>query len=106
MVVTKSSLSPRRRRLIERMQRVNYGRILNLEIQGGEPSFTTKTRIERQIKFGGDCHRLVTAAEDFALKDKVVELLDCFDRMGNGTIIQLEIKGGLPFGMTVEEQAP
>jgi hypothetical protein len=105
MEVSKSDLSPERRQLVETMQQINYGRILNLVVRAGEPTFTPSTRIERQFKFGGDCQpRTEVPLPDFALKSKVTELLDCIGKMQDGTITQLEVKGGLPFGMTVEEQ--
>jgi hypothetical protein len=37
MEVSKSDLSPERRRLVETMQQINYGRILNLGVRAGEP---------------------------------------------------------------------
>ncbi len=106
MTVRKTELSPERRQLIERMQTVNFGRIHRLQVRGGEPAFTPMTRVERQIKFGGENRpRPEAGLGDFVLKRNVVELFETFERLGDGTIKQLEIKGGLPFGMTVEEQA-
>ena len=103
---TKSALPPHQRFLLEQMQGLNFGRIRNIQVMGGEPRFTPMTRIERQIRFGGDNQpRPEAALEEFALKDKVVELFDAIERLGDGLILKLEIKGGLPFDMTVEEQA-
>jgi hypothetical protein len=102
----KSSLTPQRRCLLKTMQNVNFGRILNIEVRDGEPRFTSLTRIERLVRFGGDNQpRPEVTLEDFALKDRVIELFDMLERMGDGLILKLEIKGGLPFDMTVEEQA-
>lgn len=106
MPVKKTNLSAGRRRLVDMMQEVNFGRIHQLQVRDGEPAFTPMTRVERQIKFGGDNQlRPEAALDDFELKRNVVELFESFERLGNGIIKQLEIKGGLPFGMTVEEQA-
>lgn len=105
MNVMKKDLTPQRRQLLERMQDINYGRITNIEVSMGEPSFTSDTMVERQIKFGGDDPWRQPTAANFTLKAKAVELFDCMDRMQNGTIKHLEVKGGLPFGMIVEEQA-
>lgn len=102
----KHNLSAPRIRLVEKMQEVNYGKIHHLQVRDGEPVFTPMTRVERQIKFGGDNRpRPECALDDFILKGQVVELFDAFARLGDGTIKQLEIKGGLPFGMTVDEPA-
>ena len=44
------------------------------------------TKIERQIRFGGDNQpRPEAALEDFALKDKVVELFDA-------TVVRVELR--------------
>ncbi len=106
MAAVKNDLSPARRLLLDRMQRVNYGRILNIQVLGGEPVFTPQTRIERLVRFGGENHsRPESGLDDFELKDKVVELFDLLERMGDGLVLKLEIKGGLPFDMIVEERA-
>ena len=106
MPVKKTDLAAGRRRLVDMMQEVNFGRIQQLQVRDGEPAFTPMTRVERQIKFGGENQpRPEAALDDFELKRNVVELFESFERLGNGIIKQLEIKGGLPFGMTVEEQA-
>jgi hypothetical protein len=43
-VVTKAALSPARRRLVELMQEINYGRIERLEVRDGEPVFDPCSR--------------------------------------------------------------
>lgn len=101
----KRELSGEHRNLLEQMQALNYGRILNIQVRGGAPHFTSMTRVERMIRFGGDNRpRPESGLNNFALKDKVVELFDAIERMGDGLILKLEVKGGLPFDMTVEER--
>ncbi len=102
---TKGQLTAQRRSLLEQMQALNFGRILNIQVREGAPLFTPMTRIERQVRFGGDNHpRPESGLDDFELKDKVVDLFEVIERMGDGLILKLEIKGGLPFDMTVEER--
>lgn len=82
MTVRKTELSPERRQLIERMQTVNFGRIHQLQVRGGEPAFTPMTRVERQIKFGGENRpRPEAGLGDFVLKRNVVELFETFERL-------------------------
>jgi hypothetical protein len=101
----KLELNYDRRNLLEKMQDLNFGQILNIQICDGEPRFTSMTQIERSIRFGRDNHfRPEMSLNDFILKDSVVELFETLDQMDNGLILKLEIKGGLPFGMVVEEQ--
>jgi hypothetical protein len=102
--VTKSSLSPRRRRLLEMLQQVNFGRLESLVIVSGEPVFDPPPRIVREIKFGAENgSRQELGATDFSLKSHVVELLAFFDELQNGVIDVLEVKHGLPFRMIVTE---
>ena len=51
--VNKAHLTPPKRRLIELMQDINFGRITNIPVRDGEPELTPDTVIEREIKLGG-----------------------------------------------------
>jgi len=103
---TKSSLSPPKARLIEWMQRINFGRIEGLVGREGEPVLDPPPRVVREVKFGGEKGpRPEAAKKDFALKMQVRELLARIEAMGDGVIHSLEVKHGLPFKMTVEEDA-
>jgi len=53
-VVTKAALSPARRRLVELMQEINYGRIERLEVRDGEPVFDPPPIVLRLFLFGKD----------------------------------------------------
>ena len=89
--VSKSDLSLSRRRLVELMQDINFGRIEGLHICGGEPVLDASPRVVREIKIGGDNGpRAERAANDFLLKDQVVELLEHLSRLRNTTIEVLE----------------
>ena len=103
-VATKASLSPGRRRLLELMQGINFGRIEELTVRDGEPSFDPPPRVVREIKFGGENGpRQEVSVEDFALKSQATQLFAQLDCLGNGTVLSLDIKHGLPFRMCVKE---
>jgi hypothetical protein len=100
----KASLTESRRRLVELMQQLNFGRILGLVVRGREPVLDPLPRVVREIKFSGENGpRAERDAPDFLLKTQVVELLQHFDQLGDGTIEVLEIKWGLPFRMLIAE---
>jgi hypothetical protein len=100
----KSSLNPPRARLVEWMQRINFGRIEGLAVRGGEPVIIPPPRIVREVKFGADNGpHPKTSTGDFLLKSQVREFFARLKAMGDGTIVSLEIKHGLPFRMIVEE---
>lgn len=100
----KASLSPARCRLLEVFQQINFGRLETLAVRNGEPVFDSHPVIVREHKFGGENGpRSELAADDFLLKQQVVELFAFFDEMQDGAIDVLEIKHGLPFRMSIRE---
>ena len=101
---TKATLSPQRKRLVELMQGLNFGRIERLVVRDGEPVFDPPPQVLREFRPGGDntC-RPESWLDDFELKRDVLELLDHLDSLGNATIQLIEIKHGLPFKALVEE---
>ncbi len=102
---TKRSLSPARRRLVERMQRLGFGSIEGLVIRNGEPLLRPGVRIISDVKFGAENGpRPEADLDDFVLKKQVRDFLKQLDALGNVTIRRLEVKHGLPFRMEVEEE--
>lgn len=102
--LSKQALSPRRATLLELMQSVNFGRIENLLVNAGEPVVAPRPVVVREIKFAGENGpRPELAANDFLLKQQVVELFAFFDQLQDGVIDVLEVKHGLPFRMIVTE---
>jgi len=101
---TKHSLSPARRRLVEMMQEVNFGRIEGLYVRDGEPVLERTPNILRDIVFGKvNAHNPARGKDDFALKEQLVELFDLFDREQSVTVESLVVQNGLPVRMTVAD---
>ncbi len=106
VTLSKAALSPARRRLVELLQQLNFGRVEGLSVLDGDPVFDPPPRVVREVKFGGENGpRPEAAAADFPLKSQLVELFQHFDEIGDGTIDVLEVKHGLPFRMVVAEAA-
>jgi hypothetical protein len=101
---TKSSLTANRKRLVETMQELNFGRIEQLQIRAGEPVFSPAPRLVQDIKIGnangGPRPELIR--EDFQLKTSVLELFEHLDRISTGTVEIVEVRCGLPFRVVVE----
>ena len=101
----KSSLSESQRHLVELMQRLNFGRIEDLQVRGGEPVFDPAPRVVRKLKIGGENGpRRETVLPDFWLKQQTSEMLEAIAELGEGEILSIEVKHGLPFAMEVEQQ--
>jgi hypothetical protein len=98
----KRALSPARRRLVELMQDVNFGRIEGLVVDAGEPVFEPAPRVLRDIVFGkSNSPNAARGLEDFDLKEQHCELLQHFDQDQSVVIESLVVQNGLPVRMTV-----
>ena len=88
------------------MQRLNFGKIENLEIRGGLPVFEPPPLIVKDVKIGGEnSARPELEMEDFLLKAPVIEFFEHLNRLGNGKVAQIEIRYGQPFRLLIEQPA-
>jgi hypothetical protein len=102
---TKSALSGPRRRLLETMQQLNFGRIENLAVHAGEPAFDPAPKIVQDIKIGGENGpRPELAQDDFVLKSQVAELFTHLSHLSDIAVV-IEVRHGLPFRLIVEQQS-
>lgn len=103
-VASKADLPPAGAWLVELMQGINFGCILDLVVRDGEPVFDLPPRVVREVKFGSENGpRPELAKTDFSLKAQVQDLFAHLEAMGDGVVQCIEVKHGLPFKMTVEE---
>ncbi len=104
-MLTKSSLSTPQKRLLETMQKMNFGRIEGLAIRGGEPDFTQAPRIVKDVKLGAADNgaRPELESQDFVLKREHIELFENLRLFGHGTVECIEVKSGLPFRLSTVE---
>ena len=102
----KNTLSHERRRLVELMQLINFGRIERLNVRLCQPMFAPSPTVVREHKFSAENGpRPERQSDNFLLKRQVVELFEQLDAIGNGVIDEIEVKHGLPFRMIVREVA-
>ena len=82
-------MSPARRRLVELMRRVHFGRLEGLVVRGGEPVLDggDAPRVFLEVKFGGENGLRAEAGAGGgvgggpSLKPQVAELFAHFDRL-------------------------
>ena len=104
--VAVASLPPAGRRLVRWMQEIGFGRIGPFRVRGGEPDFSRPPKITREIKLGGaNGPHPKSGCEGFALKSQVVDLFAQLEALGEGVVLWLEVKHGLPFRMAVQGDA-
>jgi len=85
------------------MQRLNFGRIEDLHVRGGEPVFNPAPRVVRKLKIGGENGpRPETDHEDFLLKQQTLEMLEAITLLGDGEVRAIEVKHGVPFSMEID----
>jgi len=102
-LTAKSSLSDPQRRLVELMQRLNFGRIEDLIIRGGEPVFDPAPKVIQKVKIGGENGpRPEVTCEDFLLKKQTIELLETITDRREGKVLAIDVKHGLPFAVEIE----
>jgi hypothetical protein len=103
-ITRKSSLTNPQRRLVELMQELNFGRIEDLHICGGMPSFDPPPRLIRKFKLDSPDNeaRPENRLEDFWLKRPLVQLFDTLSRLKRGKVLRLEVKNGLAFSLEIE----
>lgn len=92
-----AELSSPRQRLLRIGQAVNYGRIENLLVRDCEPLFDLGTTAFTDLKLDSqDRPREEIRRPDFLLCTEVVSLFAALDRIVNGRISRLEVRGGIP----------
>jgi hypothetical protein len=84
--------------MVEEMQRISYGWIENLPVQNGEPVFDERVQIVREVAFGRPAKQR-NWDRDFELKGNIVEMLEAFSRIRDGTISRLRVQDGMPVQM-------
>src|SRR3972149_2010547 len=90
------------RRFLVAMRHLRFGRFEFLQIRSGEVVLDPWPTTVRDVKFASQENVPHTAAEEFALKDQVVDLFEYIRGVDAGEIRTLEIRHGLPFSMEIE----
>jgi len=73
----------------------------------GQPTFEPAPRVLRKLKIGADNDsRPETNLQDFWLKQQIIEMLDAIAQLGEGVVLSIEVKHGLPFAMEFEHRSP
>jgi len=93
-------LTPARRRLIDLVRRLGYGRVEHLHVRDGEPVFTPPPRVVRTVRLGRRPDRV--HGDEPTLKQQHHELLRLLAEVGDGVVARVEVADGLPVLVEVE----
>lgn len=92
------------RQFVAALQRLGHGRLQDLAIRDGELVLDPWPTTIRDIKFGARVNQPDPKTDDFLLKQQIVEFFEYVRSMQSGVIQVLEVKNGLPFSMSIEEE--
>lgn len=99
-----SDLPPTCQWLVRTMSAIGFGRIESLTVRGGQPVLDPPPRIFRDVKLGsGNLSDTEVPSCDFVVKQKVQELLELIQAIGDGEVATVEVRGGVPFRAVVSE---
>jgi hypothetical protein len=102
--LTRSSLTLNQQRLVALLQRIRFGRIHRLRVRGGEPDWGHDVTACSTYKVLGDNGpHPAHDADDYTLRREIVTFLQLLQQIGDGDLLNLEVRNGLPFTFEREE---
>lgn len=104
MTLTKSSLAPGQRRLVEIIEVLGFGVVERLWIRGGLPCNDPEPRIVETIKLDSAPERQPDRmGADLTLKKEFQSLFDQLSRLSEGTV-DVEVRHSLPARLVLERR--
>ena len=96
-------LSAPRQALVRLCQRINFGRIEDLELRGGEPVFSPAPQVFIDVRLDWeDVVRPERGLPDFAIPEEIRRLVARLDAIQDGNIERIEVRAGIPRRLTFE----
>jgi len=100
-------LSAPRQALVRLCQRINFGRIEDMEIRRGEPVFNPAPQVFLEVRLDTeDAARPEQELPDFALPEEICRLMARLDAIGDGTIERIEVLAGIARRLIFEAANP
>jgi hypothetical protein len=102
--MTKSTLNPVQRQIVDIIQSLGFGSIEHLCIRGGLPCYEPEPHIIQTIKLNEETERQIDRrCADLTLKKEFESLFDHLYRLPDG-IVDIEVRHGLPFRLVLERR--
>jgi hypothetical protein len=99
----RSDLQESDRTLVELMEDLNFGRIERLRFRDGKAILQPLPRVIAAVKIAGeDRNADAETRPGSCLKQSVMELFAIMRRVGDGELLLIEVRHGLPFSVEIE----
>jgi hypothetical protein len=90
--------------LVRLCQSINFGSVENLAVRDSEPVFDPPPVMLRDLKLDSDeGSRPELTIVDFVVSNEVMRLMGHLDELRYGTIRRVEVRGGLPRRILLEQ---
>ncbi len=98
-------LSTPRQALVRLFQSINFGQVLGIVVQNGDPIFHPEPTVLLDVKLDADEGiRQEAELPDFALRDEVRRLMARLDQLKNGRVERIEVRSGVPRRVVIERR--
>ena len=89
--------------LVRLFQSINFGQVLGIVVQNGDPVFHPAPTVLLDVKLDADEGiRQEADLPDFALRDEVRRLIARLDGIKQGRIERIEVRSGIPRRVVIE----
>jgi hypothetical protein len=100
--VTKASLQPVQRRVVELIEALDFGVIEHLRVRRGKPCFDPQPRIIQSIKLDSAKADRPAGDPNLTLKSEFASLFDRLTSIEEG-VVTVEVRHGAPFRLVIEQ---
>jgi len=98
-----AQLSAPRRALVRLFQSINFGQVMGVVIENGEPIFQPPPTVLYDLKLDSEeSTRPEAALDDFALRAEVRKLMKYLDTLQDGKLARIEVRSGIPRRVLIE----
>jgi len=102
-LLMRSDLLESERTLVELIEDLNFGRIERLQFRDGRPILQPLPRVIAAVKIAGEDRKADSEIRPGScLKQSLMELFALMQRVGDGELLLIEVRHGLPFSVEIE----
>jgi len=101
---SRQSLTDDQKQFLVVLQRLRYGRVARLRVSNGQPVLEGGVPCTRTVKvLGANGPHPASWSPDFLLRREITEFFRLLAELGEGEVLNLEVRNGLPFAFELNE---